>query len=148
MIIDTLIREAGLSVSAEPAEDNPDIHPEEVPEECEHYHCALRGWTKQIEFHYTTILGDGPPDTGSALRYLGAVAVEYESCDDLQEWAEEYGFDPENMHTREAFDAVRRLSSELWQMIGTDRYEALRKDVEIEQAIDMAWAGYVRSQIS
>ena len=147
MNMNTLIRRAGLSLSSEAADQNPDIHPEEVPEDCEHYLCALRGWTQEITFHYTTIIGDGPPDAPSALRYLGAVAVEYESCEDMVEWADEYGFDPDHVHTEEAFEAVGRLSRDLWRLIGTDLYDELRRGVEIEQAVDVAWAGYVRSQI-
>jgi hypothetical protein len=30
-------------------------------------------------------------------------------------------------------------------MIGDDLYDELRRDVEIEQAVDMAWAGFESS---
>ncbi len=147
MNVNTLIMRAGLSLSSEPADENPDIHPEEMPEECDHYLCALRGWSREMTFHMTTGCGEGPPDALEALRYLGAVALEFESCDDLTEWADEFGFDPEHIHTRDAFDAVCRLTRDLWRLIGDDMYDELRSSVEIEQAVDLAWAGYIRSEV-
>ena len=97
-----------------------------------------------MSFHFTCLPGEGPPEIRETLRYLGAVAVEYESCDDMTEWADEYGFDPGHMHTRAAYDAIGRLTRDLWRLIGDDMYDELRRGIEIEQAVDAAWAGYVR----
>jgi hypothetical protein len=146
MNVNTLIRRAGLSLSSEPANENPDIHPEEMPEDCEHFLCALRGRDREMTFHMSTVSGEGPPDAQEALRYLGAVTIEFEACEDVTEWADEFGFDPEHVHTSDAFEAVCRLSRDLWLLIGDDMYEELRRGMEIEQAVDIAWAGYVRSQ--
>ena len=60
----------------------------------------------------------------------------------MLEWATEYGFDPGNIDTRNAFDAIARLTRDLWRMTGDDMYHELRRGVEIEQAVDMAWAGF------
>ncbi len=146
MNVNTLIRRAGLSLSSEPADTNPDVHPEEIPEDCEHYLCALRSWNREISFHMSTVSGEGPPDTQDALRYLGAIVLEFEACEDAVEWADEFGFDPEHVHTLDAFEALCRMSRDLWVLIGDGMYEELRRGIEIEQAVDIAWAGYVRSQ--
>ena len=146
MNLKNFIMRSELAVSSEPATENPDLHPEEVPGDCEHYLCALRGRTHEMEFHYTCSTGDGPPRIQDALRYLGAVAVEFESCDDMQEWAEEYDFDPGHIDTRAAYDAIARLSRNLWRLVGDDMYDELRQGIEIEQAVDMAWAGFESSR--
>ena len=146
MDMGSFIRRSGLSLASEPADENPDLHPEEIPEACEHYLCALRGRTHEMSFHFTSPPGEGAPHIHDALRYLGAVAVEYESCDDMEEWADEYGFEPGHIDTRAAYEAIGRLTRDLWRLIGDDMYDELRRDIEIEQAVDVAWAGYVRSR--
>jgi hypothetical protein len=145
MDIQHFISRAQLSLTSEPADTNPDLHPDEVPEGCDHYTCALRGRTLGMTFHFTCPRGEGPPLIKDTVRYLGAVAAEFEGCDDLTDWADEYGFDAGHMDTRGAYDAIARLTRDLWQMIGDDLYDELRRDVEIEQAVDMAWAGFESS---
>ena len=81
----------------------------------------------------------GPPVIEDTVRYLGAVAAEYEECDDVTEWAYEYGFDPGHLDTREAFNALDRLNRDLWRLVGDPMYEELRQGIAIEQAVDMAW---------
>lgn len=145
MDIDNFITRAQLSLACEPSSENPDLHPDEVPEECDHFKCTLRGRTHEMEFHFTCPVNGGPPRIEDATRYLGAVAAEYESCDDILDWADEYGFDPGHMDTRGAYDAIARLTRDLWRIVGDDMYDELRRDVEIEQAVDMAWAGFETS---
>ena len=142
MDIDNFITRAQLSLDCEPSDENTDLHPEEIPEDCDHFKCALRGRTHEMEFYFTCPPGGGPPRIQDATRYLGAAAAEYEGCDDMLEWADEYGFDPGHMHTRGAFDAIARLTRDLWRIVGDDMYDELRRGVEIEQAVDMAWAGF------
>ena len=38
--------------------------------------------------------------------------------------------------------AIARLTRDLWRIVGDDMYDELRRGVEIEQAVDMAWAGF------
>lgn len=146
MNLKSFIMRSELSLTSEPADENPDLHPEEVTEECEHYLCALRGRTHEMEFHFSCIAGEGQPTIQDALRYLGAVAAEFESCEDLADWAEEYDFDPGHIHTRNAYDAIGRLSRDLWRLVGDTLYDELRQGIEIEQAVDMAWASFDRSR--
>jgi len=145
MDIDSFITRAQLTLTSEPSADNPDLHLDEVPEDCDHFKCALRGRTHEMEFYFTCPPNEGPPRIQDATRYLGAVAAEYESCDDILDWANQYGFDPGHMDTRSAFDAIARLTRDLWRMVGDDMYDELRHAVEIEQAVDMAWAGFESS---
>jgi len=142
MDIDNFIARAQLSLTCEPSEQNTDLHRAEIPEDCDHFKCALRGRTHEMEFYFTCPRDGGPPRIEDAIRYLGAVAAEFEGCDDMLEWATEYGFDPGNIDTRNAFDAIARLTRDLWRMTGDDMYHELRRGVEIEQAVDMAWAGF------
>lgn len=142
MNLNSFIMRSELSVSSQTATSNPDLHPEEIPGDCEHYLCALRGRTHEMEFHYTCATGEGPPNLADSLRYLGAVAVEFESCEDMDEWAEEYNFDPGHMDTRAAYDAIATLARNLWRLVGDDLYDELRQGIEIEQAVDIAWAGF------
>jgi len=146
MDMDSFISVVGLSLSAEPAQGNPDLHPDEIPDDGEHYLCTLRGRTHEMSFHMTCVSGEGPPEAEDALRYLGSIAVEYEAFEDIEEWAEEFEFDPARPETRAAFEAMGRMTRDLWRLVGDDRYDSLRRDIEIEQAVDMAWAGFVRGR--
>ena len=147
MNLSSLIARGELSLTSEAADDNPDLHPDEIPEECEHYLCAMRGRTHEIEFHYTCGTGEGPPKVQDALRYLGSVAVEFESCDDMLDWASEYDLDPGDVHTREAYEAIARMTRELWRLVGDDMYDELRRGIEIEQAVDIAWSAFDRYRL-
>jgi hypothetical protein len=142
MDIENFINQANLSMTSEPSTDNPDLHPNEVPLECDHFKCTLRGRTHEMEFHFSCPVNEGPPLIEDTVRYLGAVAAEYEGCEDMVDWAEEYGFDSGHIDTRGAYDAIARLTRDLWRMLGDNMFDELRGGVEIEQAVDIAWAGF------
>ncbi|MEE2995596.1 MAG: hypothetical protein VX700_00475 [Pseudomonadota bacterium] len=146
MDVENYVARAQLSLNSGSADDNPDLHRTEVPDACDHYKCTLRGRTHEMEFHFTCPIGEGPPAIEDTLRYLGAVAAEYEEFDDVTEWADEYGFDPGHLDTRYAFDALARLTRDLWRLLGDPLYEELRQGIAIEQAIDMAWSGFEGSR--
>lgn len=146
MDMQRFIRRAGLSLSCEPAAENPDLHPDDIPDSCEHFLCALRGRTHEMSFYFTSLADEGAPDIEDALRYLGSVAVEYESCDDLEDWADEHELDGTDPDTKGAYEGMARLTRDLWRVVGDDLYDDLRKEVEIEQAVDMALAGFVRTR--
>jgi hypothetical protein len=146
MDVENYVARAKLSLDSGSADDNPDLHRAEVPDTCDHYKCSLRGRTHEMEFHFTCPIGEGPPTIEDTIRYLGAVAAEYEEFDDVTEWADEYGFDPGHLDTRNAFDALARLTRDLWRLVGDPLYEELRQGIAIEQVIDMAWGGFEGSR--
>lgn len=146
MDVENFIRRAQLTLVSENASENPDLHRAEVPEGCDHYKCTLRGRTHEMDFHFSCPSGEGPPAIEDTVRYLGAVAAEYEECDDVLEWADEYGFDPRHIDTRNAFDALARLNRDLWRLVGDPMYDELRMGIAIEQAVDMAWGGFQMGQ--
>ncbi len=142
MDVQDYIARSQLFLTSEEADSNPDLHQVELPETCDHFKCTLRGRTHEMEFHFSCPTNEGPPQIEDAVRYLGAVAAEFEGCDDIIEWANEYGFDPGHIDTRNAFDALARLTRDLWRLVGDTMYEELREGIAIEQAVDMAWAGF------
>ena len=146
MDVENFIRRAQLTLVSENASENPDLHRAEVPEGCDHYKCTLRGRTHEMYFHFSCPSGEGPPAIEDTVRYLGAVAAEYEECDDVLEWADEYGFDSGHIDTRNAFDALARLNRDLWRLVGDPMYDELRMGIAIEQAVDMAWGGFQMGQ--
>jgi len=95
-----------------------------------------------MEFYFTCLHGETPPELKDAIRYLGAVASEYEDSDGIVEWANEYGFDPGHIDTRNAFQAIARITRDIWRLVGDTLYEELRDAMEIEQAVEMAWVGF------
>ncbi|RZO39048.1 MAG: hypothetical protein EVA87_02390 [Rhodospirillaceae bacterium] len=146
MDIENFISRAHLSLTSENANGNPDLHRAEMPDACDHFKCTLRGRTHEMDFYFSCPTGEGPPVIEDTVRYLGAVAAEYEECDDVTEWAYEYGFDPGHLDTREAFNALGRLNRDLWRLVGDPMYEELRQGIAIEQAVDMAWGSYETSR--
>ena len=142
MDIESFISRAKISMEYERSEDNPDLHQSHIPDNCDHYKCILRGRTHEMEFHFTCLHGEDPPELKDAIRYLGSVASEYEDSDGIAEWANEYGFDLGHIDTRDAFQAIARITRDVWRLVGDKLYEELRDAIEIEQAVEMAWVGF------
>lgn len=145
MDVKNFISRAQISLEYTPADANPDLHQTQIPDEWKHYKCTLRGRTHEMDFHFTCPHGEGPPEIENTIRYLGAVASEYESCDDITDWANEYGFDSGHIDTRDAFETIARITRDIWRVVGDSLYEELRDGVEIEQAVDMAWEEFDRT---
>ncbi len=146
MNLNRFISRGELSMSSEIADANPDLHPNEIPDDAEHFLCSLRGRTHEMEFHYTSTLGEVSPAFPTRCAIWAPSRPNSRSCDDIFEWADEYGFDAGHMDTRSAFDAVCRLTRDLWRLLGDGMYDELRQGIEIEQAVDMAWANFDRSR--
>ncbi|PPR12024.1 MAG: hypothetical protein CFH41_00057 [Alphaproteobacteria bacterium MarineAlpha11_Bin1] len=146
MDIESYVSRAHLSLNSLATADNPDLHRAEIPESCDHYRCNLRGRTHEMEFYFSCPMGEGPPTIDDTIRYLGAVAAEYEEFDDITDWANEYGFNAKHLDTRNAFDSLARLTRELWRLVGDSLYDELREGIVIEQAVDMAWSSFESSQ--
>ncbi len=70
----------------------------------------------------------------------------FEECDDFLEWAEIYKLD---VGSNMVWNEFRALDAAQWQvqdLIGEDIFRKLMTGMVIEQAINMAWGGFVRSQ--
>ena len=70
----------------------------------------------------------------------------FEECDDFLEWAEDYDLD---VGSNMVWNEFRALDAAQWQvqdLIGEDVFRKLMTGMVIEQAINMAWGGFVRSQ--
>lgn len=137
------IGRTGIRFSYELAKGTPGVRHRNASENHDHFLCSLRGRMHEMTFHFSAPSGSGPPQAEDALRYLGALAAEYEDCEDIDEWAREHDLDPRDAETRDAYEAVARLARDLWQLVGADLYAELLKEIEIEQAVDMTLAGIV-----
>lgn len=143
MDMQSFIGRTGVQFSYELAKGTPGVRQRDLPEGHDHFLCSLRGRMHEMTFHFSAPSGGGPPRAEDALRYLGAIAAEYEDCEDINEWASEHELHPHDTETRDAYDAVTRLARDLWQLIGADLYDELLKEIEIEQAVDMTLSGIV-----
>lgn len=143
MDMQSFIVRTGIRFSYELAKGNPGVRHRNATESHDHFLCSLRGRMHEMTFHFSAPSDSGPPQAEDALRYLGALAAEYEDCEDIEEWAKEHDLHPSDAETRDAYEAVARLARDLWQLVGADLYAELLKEIEIEQAVDMTLAGIV-----
>ena len=148
MDIENFISRAHLSLTSENANGNPDLHRAEIRTRATISNALYAGALMRWIFISVARPAKVPPVIEDTVRYLGAVAAEYEECDDVTEWAYEYGFDPGHLDTREAFNALGRLNRDLWRLVGDPMYEELRQGIAIEQAVDMAWGSYDKPQLT
>ncbi len=70
----------------------------------------------------------------------------YDECDDVLEWAAEYGLSPGDGLVLQEFGDLNDAYREFTLLIGTDRYKDMQMQLAIDQAVGRAWAGYQQSR--
>lgn len=90
-----------------------------------------------------------PIDQTSPLDLMQAafLAIQhFEECDDFLEWTDLYKLDAGD---NKIWDEFRELDAAQWQvqdLIGEEVFRKLMTGMVIEQAINMAWGGFVNSR--
>jgi len=71
-----------------------------------------------------------PPTLESILECLVNEAITVESSDDLQDWAEQLGYDPDDKKTKRTYNIIKKHIKELKNLLGDENYQTLLYDVE------------------
>lgn len=72
------------------------------------------------------------PTTADVLDCLAMDAASFENARNFEEWAMEYGYNPDSRSAHRTYTVVARQASKLKAMLGQDNYETLLWKVERE----------------
>jgi hypothetical protein len=96
-----------------------------------HWLCYLRcaGRRMRVTFSMGSAL-TGPPSLAEVLDCLASDAAGLENARSFEEWAGEYGYDPDSRKALRTFKVVERQASALARSLGDDSYQTLLWHVE------------------
>jgi hypothetical protein len=97
-----------------------------------HYRCTLKIGTQRMTVFFSMGLGlAGEPDLASVLDCLASDASEWEnSKGDFEEWANEYGYDPDSRRAERIYRNVEMQSRKLESFLGEELYKQLIWETE------------------
>ena len=126
------IAQNGISMTCQRAESNPNM--EDSGSRMNHWRCTLcsRGQQMVVPFSMGAAL-DREPLTQDVLHCLAADASGLDSAGGcFEEWAADYGYDPDSRKAERIFRAVSRQSAKLLKLLGDETYETLLQRVDWE----------------
>ena len=89
-----------------------------------HWICTLRYGRRQFTVNFWTGIGwNRKPDIGDVLYCLLSDATGYENSRDFEDWASQFGFDPDSRRAYSIYQAVKRQSKRLRRLLGDELYE-------------------------
>lgn len=95
-----------------------------------HWSCRLRCNGRQMTIAYSMgYAHTGEPELADVLDCLASDASGYENARDFQDWASEYGYDTDRRKAERTYNAVKRQSRKLRNLLG-DQYDALLWNTE------------------
>ena len=144
MDMNDFLDRSGLSFQCESAQGKYRLRPDDMPSHYDYFACTFRREMQEMPFRLGYEKNRGFPSAEDAMRYLGWAAVEYESCDDYLDWAEENFLDPNDDGTDRAFTEIRLLSQGLSQLLSPALYGELCREIEIEMAVEITLEGMAR----
>jgi len=84
-----------------------------------------RGNRYTVPFFKGVGLPDTAPETLEVLNCLARDAAGYREAPTFEEWANDYGYDPDSRAAHKTFKACRRVSDRLESFLTDEEYEAL-----------------------
>lgn len=124
------IREQRVSVTAEWEAERPDHEPGSADDErwyraASHYRVTIRRGRRRMAVHYS--MGPAHTDEPTAedvLDSLASDAASYEAARSFDEWASDYGYDPDSRRAERMYRAIERQAIALRRVMA-DAYDAL-----------------------
>jgi hypothetical protein len=120
-----------IRIESERANENPNI--DDMPVGSNHYRVTLRYGRRQM----TVPWSQGPaithdPDAADVLDALASDATGFEQARDFEDWASEYGYDPDSRKAERTYKAIERQTRQLKQFLDdkSEDYETLLYGLE------------------
>lgn len=118
MTIHEYIAAQRITMTAEPAEDNPNMD-RNSRDNMDHWTCRFRMGRKRLTVPFSMGVGLNGK-TPEAAEVLNCLASDANSADELFEtWANEYGYDTDSREAERTFNAVRRSTKKLRAFLGS-----------------------------
>lgn len=126
-----------LELHNQSAPENPYTDKDAWSKGAKHYYCTLKsvGRGPAKEFHTYFSMGSAhkhAPTLPGVLDCLASDAAGYENARTFEEWANEYGYDPDSRKAERLYNIIREQAKELEQFLGADSYHTLLWETERE----------------
>ena len=136
--ITAFITAHGLTMTVERTADNPHIDNGPGGDRMTHWKCHITRRDNGKRRSLTTIFSMGSghhgaePDLPSVLDCLASDAAGYANAQSFEDWAGDYGYDPDSRKAERTYKAVQRAAGKLETFLGPDLYETLLFHTERE----------------
>lgn len=129
------IREHRITMSAEWVDRNPNMADDEWARSASHYRCTLRGTFEGKRRAMQTYYSMGAahteePKAEEVLDCLASDASGVENSGTFEQWAGEYGYDPDSRKAEQTYRACDRAAKRLARFLDTPHYDQLLWRVE------------------
>ncbi|HMN10695.1 MAG TPA: hypothetical protein PKD55_00050 [Bellilinea sp.] len=88
-----------------------------------HWRVTLRYTNRQYTLDFWTGSMAGEPHAGDVLGCILSDSAGYENARDFEDWAADYGYDPDSHKVEKLYRTVRRQAARAKQLLGEDLYE-------------------------
>lgn len=122
----------GIHMTCKRVDSNPNMEDSGSP--MNHWRCTLRFRGRQMTLVYSMGMAfDREPQPWNVLHCLAADAAGLDSAGGcFEEWAADYGYDPDSRKAERIFRAVTRQTAKLRKLLGEETYETLLQRVDWE----------------
>lgn len=127
------ISKHNITMTAVPIASNPNMT--DMPAGSRHWCCKLRRTTREGFASLDVPFSQGPalkddPTAADVLDCLASDASGIENAEDFEDWASEYGYDPDSRKAEAIFNACKAQSGGLRRLLGEEAYQELLWETE------------------
>jgi hypothetical protein len=125
-----------IMMTAEPTDSNPSMEPDRNP--MDHWKCKLTRTDKDGRRSLTIIFSMGmghsgkQPHVNDVLDCLASDASSYDNAQGFEDWAADFGLDPDSRKAERTYKAVQVSAAKLKRFLGDEAYETLLYKTERE----------------
>lgn len=130
MTLDQFITAHGLKMTAERTDSNPSM---DDSANMDHWLVVLWCGRRRMTLPFSMGYGHNgaEPDLPTVLDCLASDANGYDNAGSFDDWASEYGYDPDSRKAERTYKAVKQSADKLRKLLGDDAYTLLTSgDVE------------------
>jgi len=130
--IDRFISALRITMRAEQVDRNPHMIEDKWDATADHWKCVITrkdesGKRRQMTTFFS--MGSGyhgrEPEAAEVLDSLAFDAAGYDNAADFEDWADEYGYDPDSRNAERIYKLCGRAARKLAQFLGNDAYDEL-----------------------
>ena len=117
-----------VRMTAERADKNP--HITDMAPGSTHWQCCLRAGSRQMTVFFS--MGPalaGKPQAADVLECLASDAAGFENASNFEDWAREYGYDPDSRKAERTYRAVEKQTAGLKRLFSEPAYEDLTRRI-------------------
>jgi hypothetical protein len=122
------IRDNTIAMTAERWRKNPNMDSRDM----DHWKVVFRNGSRRLTTYFSMGYGHNgkEPTAADVLDCLASDASSVDNSCDFNDWASDFGYDPDSRKAERTFRLIERQSLKLHRFLGDEAYRALLNDVE------------------